>query len=83
MKTVKVGNVTVGEGCPLAIIAGPCVIENEDTVLEIAGCLRNMAFKLKFPLIFKASFDKANRTSLGSFRGLVYEAVQAKMRLRI
>lgn len=59
----------VGADRPLFLIAGPCVIENEEVVLEIASALRAIAADLQVPLIFKASFDKANRSSAGSFRG--------------
>jgi 2-dehydro-3-deoxyphosphooctonate aldolase (KDO 8-P synthase) len=54
---------------PLFLIAGPCVIESEGLVLEIAGRLKEIASGLGVPLIFKASFDKANRSSVKSFRG--------------
>lgn len=54
---------------PLFLIAGPCVIESEQLVLDIAGRMREICAKLGMPYIFKASFDKANRTSSGSFRG--------------
>ena len=63
------GAVTVGTGHPLALIAGPCVIESTAHALETAFELREVAARLKVPLIFKASYDKANRTSLSSFRG--------------
>jgi 2-dehydro-3-deoxyphosphooctonate aldolase (KDO 8-P synthase) len=56
-------------GGTLLLIAGPCVIESEGATLEIASALREMAGELALPLIFKASFDKANRTSLTSYRG--------------
>ncbi|MBN1912319.1 MAG: 3-deoxy-8-phosphooctulonate synthase [Pirellulales bacterium] len=58
-----------GRGQPLLVIAGPCVIESEDLVLTIARRLAEIAKELSIPLIFKASFDKANRTSIESFRG--------------
>ena len=61
--------VRVGRGCPLAFIAGPCVIESEEHVLRVAGLLAAAARELAVPLVFKASFDKANRSSLASFRG--------------
>jgi 2-dehydro-3-deoxyphosphooctonate aldolase (KDO 8-P synthase) len=61
--------VTVGGAGPLPIIAGPCVIENADLVLGMARRLAAMATQLGFQLVFKASFDKANRSSAGSFRG--------------
>ena len=66
---VTVGDVVLGDGQPLALIAGPCVIENESHVLEIATTVREIAESCGMPLIFKASFDKANRTSIKSFRG--------------
>jgi 2-dehydro-3-deoxyphosphooctonate aldolase (KDO 8-P synthase) len=66
---VTVGSVVCGPGRPLVWIAGPCVIESHDLTLRIAGTLRELADRLKLPLIFKASFDKANRTSGKSFRG--------------
>src|SRR5262249_1335888 len=63
------GNIACGPGRPLLWIAGPCVIESHDLTLQIADTLREIADRLKIPLIFKASFDKANRTSGKSFRG--------------
>ena len=67
--TVKIGNYTCGGGHRLLWIAGPCVIESHDGCLAIADRLAQMAQDLKIPLVFKASFDKANRTSIHSFRG--------------
>ena len=58
-----------GQGEPLLIIAGPCVIESEELVLEVAERLAGFADELNVALVFKASFDKANRTSIHSFRG--------------
>ena len=69
IKTIKIGNISVGGGSPLLIIAGPCVIEDEETTIYIARYLKELAQKLDIPLIFKASYDKANRTSVNSFRG--------------
>jgi 2-dehydro-3-deoxyphosphooctonate aldolase (KDO 8-P synthase) len=66
---VSAGGVTIGTGHPLVFIVGPCVIESEGQTLEIARALADLAFRLDVPLIFKASYDKANRTSLASFRG--------------
>lgn len=66
---VKIGPVTIGRGAPLALLAGPCVIESEAMVDEIAAALKEMTQRLGLGLIFKASFDKANRSSLSSFRG--------------
>lgn len=69
MRQVAVGNVTLGEGQPLALIAGPCVIESESHTLHVAREVHAVAARCGIPLVFKASFDKANRTSLSSFRG--------------
>jgi 2-dehydro-3-deoxyphosphooctonate aldolase (KDO 8-P synthase) len=64
-----VGPYTCGRGQRLLVIAGPCVIESEELTLSIAEQLRNLAERLPISLVFKASFDKANRTSLDAFRG--------------
>jgi 2-dehydro-3-deoxyphosphooctonate aldolase (KDO 8-P synthase) len=69
-----VGGVTVGGGAPLALIAGPCVIESRDSALRHAERLRALAAAAGLPLVYKSSFDKANRTALGSFRGVGLEA---------
>jgi 2-dehydro-3-deoxyphosphooctonate aldolase (KDO 8-P synthase) len=69
IKTIKVRNISVGGGSPLLIIAGPCVIEDKKTTVHIARYLKELSLKLDIPLIFKASYDKANRTSVNSFRG--------------
>lgn len=58
-----------GTGEPLFLIAGPCVVESEALTIEVAGKLKEISQKLSIPLIFKASFDKANRSSVSSFRG--------------
>jgi 2-dehydro-3-deoxyphosphooctonate aldolase (KDO 8-P synthase) len=63
------GAVSIGTGHPLAFITGPCVIESEAHAVETALALREIALRAGVPLIFKASYDKANRTSLASFRG--------------
>ena len=72
--TVAAGSVIIGTGHPLAFIVGPCVIESEAHAIETALALAAMAARLNLPLIFKASYDKANRTSLSSFRGPGLEA---------
>ena len=64
-----IGTVTVGGGNPLAFIAGPCVIESAAHALETAFAIRDIANRARVPVIFKASYDKANRTSRHSFRG--------------
>jgi 2-dehydro-3-deoxyphosphooctonate aldolase (KDO 8-P synthase) len=65
----QIGNVKVGLGSPLFVIAGPCVIESADICLEIADKLVEIGAAAEVPIIFKASFDKANRSSISSFRG--------------
>lgn len=62
-------NITVGPGNPLLVIAGPCVIESEDLAVHTARQLSEICGAAGLPLIFKSSFDKANRTSVSSFRG--------------
>ena len=66
---VKLGNFSLGSGRPLFFIAGPCVIESEAHALKLARQLGRIARQLRIPVIFKASYDKANRTSLASYRG--------------
>jgi len=81
---VEVGGVTIGGREPV-IVAGPCVIESLDHALAIAGTVRGEAAKVGLPAIFKASFDKANRTGHASFRGPGIEeglAVLAEIRRR-
>jgi len=68
-KPIKIDNFSIGQGHPLVLIAGPCVIEDYETTREIAAYLKETTDKLEMPLIFKASFDKANRTSVTAFRG--------------
>ena len=74
MHPVQVGALTIGGGHPLAFLAGPCVIESASHALELATALREIAARCGVPVIFKASFDKANRTSRASFRGPGLEA---------
>ena len=69
MHSVSVGPLTIGGGAPLAFILGPCVIESPSHTLDMALAIRDIAHRCGAPVIFKASFDKANRTSLASFRG--------------
>jgi 2-dehydro-3-deoxyphosphooctonate aldolase (KDO 8-P synthase) len=66
---VPAGAVTFGTGHPLAFVLGPCVIESEQHAIETAIALKEIAARVGVPLVFKASFDKANRTSIKSFRG--------------
>jgi len=67
--SVAAGPVTFGTGHPLAFILGPCVIESEQHAVDTAIALKEIAARVGVPVMFKASFDKANRTSLKSFRG--------------
>jgi 2-dehydro-3-deoxyphosphooctonate aldolase (KDO 8-P synthase) len=69
VEPVRVGAFTVGGGQPLAFILGPCVIEGPSHALDLATAIRDIAARCAAPVIFKASFDKANRTSGASFRG--------------
>ena len=69
MKTIRIGRLSIGGGSPLALIAGPCVIENEEKTMEIARYLKELTETLEIPFIFKASYDKANRTSRDAYRG--------------
>ena len=69
MKEVRVGEIRIGKGNPLVLIAGPCVIENEEITFTTAQKLKEVCDRLGISLIFKSSFDKANRTSGFSFRG--------------
>ncbi len=66
---MRLGDWDVGPARPLFLIAGPCVIESEQLILDSAGRLKEITGALGIPFVFKASFDKANRTSLGGFRG--------------
>ncbi len=66
---VQVNSIRIGRPEPFVLISGPCVIENEQTTFDIAEQLKKMTARLNVPFIFKASYDKANRTSIDSFRG--------------
>ncbi|MEW6079340.1 MAG: 3-deoxy-8-phosphooctulonate synthase [Thermodesulfobacteriota bacterium] len=66
---MPVGRIHIGGGEPLVLIAGPCVIEDEDSTFRTAEFLKSVTNELRLPFVFKASFDKANRTSIHSFRG--------------
>ncbi len=69
VKEVRIGPLILGGGRPLVLIAGPCVIESEGACLEVAAWLKELTRSLGIPLIFKSSYDKANRSSLRSYRG--------------
>ncbi len=66
---VKAGNISIGKDQPLVLISGPCVIEDYETTFNTASFIKKITHKLDIPFIFKASYDKANRTSINSFRG--------------
>ena len=72
--SASIGPYTCGEGSPLLLIAGPCVIESAELTLEIARRIKQLVAGKPLQFVFKASFDKANRTSIDSFRGLGMEA---------
>lgn len=72
-KIIKVGKVSLGNKLPLAVVAGPCQIESREHAIFIAGKMVEITKKLGIPYIFKASFDKANRTSINSARGVGLE----------
>jgi 2-dehydro-3-deoxyphosphooctonate aldolase (KDO 8-P synthase) len=69
MKKVHIGNITIGDGHPLALIAGPCVIESEDIALKTAEAVKKITADLGIPCIYKSSYTKANRQSISSFTG--------------
>jgi 2-dehydro-3-deoxyphosphooctonate aldolase (KDO 8-P synthase) len=70
IRHIAVGNLRIGNDLPLTLIAGPCAIESRDHALEIAGALRDITERVGIGLIYKSSFDKANRTSGDSPRGI-------------
>lgn len=69
MRQIKLGEITFGDPYQFVLIAGPCVIESEEMAMRHAEKLRDLARTLEIPFVFKASYDKANRTSIESFRG--------------
>ena len=69
MDPISIGDLTIKEDGPLFLISGPCVIEDEETTLRVAGFLKETSELLDLPVIFKSSYDKANRTALDSYRG--------------
>ena len=69
MPQIRVKNIKIGQGNPLVLIAGPCVIESEKACIDTAKRIKDIAERAGMPFIFKSSFDKANRLSIDSFRG--------------
>ncbi len=87
---VKAGNVTFGNSLPLALIAGPCQMESRDHAFAVAGKLKEICAHLGIGLVYKSSFDKANRTSLSGKRGLgiekslaVFAAIRKELNLSV
>ena len=70
---IKLGNITIGNDLPFVLLAGPCQMESRDHAFEMASALKEMTDRLGIGLIYKSSFDKANRTSVSSYRGLGFE----------
>lgn len=68
--SVRIASIPLGDGNPLVLIAGPCVVENRDMVFRVAEHVRTSADRHRLPVVFKSSYKKANRTSAGSFTGL-------------
>jgi 2-dehydro-3-deoxyphosphooctonate aldolase (KDO 8-P synthase) len=66
---IHIGDLTIEENGPLFLIAGPCVVEDEETTLRVASFLKETSDAMDLPVIFKTSYDKANRTSLDAYRG--------------
>ena len=69
METIHVRNIPIGNGAPVVLIAGPCVIESREHCFRMAGEIKGISERLDVPFIFKTSYDKANRTSIHSYRG--------------
>ena len=83
---MQLGQVSIGNDAPLFLMAGPCVIESEELVFEVAETLLAVTQRLGIPYVFKASFDKANRSSAHSYRGVGLEkglAVFEKLKQRL
>ena len=70
---VKINKIKIGNGNPLVLIAGPCVVENEKITLKTAEAIKAITDELGIPFIFKASYKKANRTSIHSFSGIHFD----------
>ena len=85
-KLIQIRNISIGGDGPLAVIAGPCVIESRESALRPAAALKERADRVGVPYIFKASYDKANRSSVDSFRGLGLDkglAILAEVKAKI
>lgn len=89
-EAIVINKIRLGGGNPFVLIAGPCVIESREKTLQIATILKDITTKLNIPFIFKASYDKANRTSVDSFRGPglkkgleILQDIKAKLKIPI
>jgi 2-dehydro-3-deoxyphosphooctonate aldolase (KDO 8-P synthase) len=87
---IPLQNFKIGNDLPFVLIAGPCALESKDHAFEMAGALKEMTQKLGIPLIYKSSFDKANRTSLKAGRGMgiekglpIFDEIRKKMNLPV
>ena len=69
LKTIHIGDIKIGDNRQIVLIAGPCVIESRDHCFYMANSIKELTLKLEIPFIFKASYDKANRSSIQSYRG--------------
>ena len=90
IKTIQVGNFNIANNLPLVIIAGPCVLESRDHAFEMASKLKEITGKLGISLIFKSSYDKANRTSIEGDRGIgleeslpIFDEIREKLQLPV
>ncbi len=79
-EVVKLGSVEIGNARKLTLIAGPCQLESREHAFEMAGALKEMAAKAGIGLVYKTSFDKANRTSTSGKRGLGLEKIASDLR---
>ncbi len=80
---VEIKSIKIGGGQPFALIAGPCVVENEQMTIETAYKIKKITEKMQIPFIFKSSYRKANRTSINSFKGLGdEEAINILMKVK-
>lgn len=87
---ISLGDMKIGNDLPFVLIAGPCAMESKDHAIDMSGKLKEITTRLGIPLIYKSSFDKANRTSLSGGRGIgiekglpVFEEIKTKMRLPV
>lgn len=89
-KTISIKNFTIGNELPFTLLAGPCAMESKDHAFDMAGSLKEITDKLNIPFVYKSSFDKANRTSINSIRGInmdkalnIFQEVQKEFNLPV